>query len=110
ILYFRGLLLRNTKIHVNGIERLQGNDRCTGSQVLSQIHLADAEQSGEGRANGLAFDRRTKLSDVGLGLTLVRTGFVVIRAGDDTLTSELLGTVEVDTSKIPLSFQSSQLG
>ena len=55
----RRRLLRHVEVDVDGIERLQLHDRIATRQVLTEVDLSDAENSGERRANRLALDGRT---------------------------------------------------
>ena len=64
----RSVLLRHAEVDVDRIERLQANQRISGREVLPEIHLPDAEQAGERRADRLPVDCRANLADTRVGL------------------------------------------
>ena len=55
------------KLTYDGTDRLQRHDRCAAGDVLAEVDLADAEDAGERRADGLALDRGLDLSTFALG-------------------------------------------
>src|SRR5258706_2161718 len=74
-----GCLLGHADVHINRIERLVGNDRTAGGQVLSQVHLSDAEDTGERRANCLSRNRSPDLRHIWFGGLLLGRSLVVFR-------------------------------
>ncbi len=79
------LLLRHREVHVQRVERLQRHDRCAAGQVLAEVHLPDAQDTGERRADQLPLDRGPDLADPRLGLLVLGAGAIELGLGEDPL-------------------------
>ncbi len=104
------VLLRDGKVHVDRVERLQGDDLVARREVLPEIHLADPEEAGERRANRLALDRGADLADGGLRLRLVRGGLVVVRLGDDAAVPKPAQALVTQARELELRLGGGELG
>src|ERR1700722_5102098 len=105
-----GSLLRHAEVHINRIQRLQRDDGLTGSEVLSEIDLANAQNTGERSVNRFSRDCGTNLAYIGFGGVLLRRNVVGFLPRRDALLHELLGAVEIDFREIALRFGSGELG
>ena len=59
-------LLRQHEIEIDGVERLQRDDHRAGADILPEVDAANAQASGEGRAQGFLRDHRFLLRDLGI--------------------------------------------
>src|SRR5260370_26441196 len=66
--YLAEVLLRQTKIYVDGVERLKSDDRVASIQVLAQINLSNSYDPGKRRSQCFPGDDRFVLIDSGLRL------------------------------------------
>ena len=89
------ILLRQPKIHVDGIERLQRRDLGTTLKVLAKVDCADTEHSTERSANRLLVDERFDLLNPRHGLIVLRLGTVVVRLRTHATLEQVLLTQEV---------------
>ena len=105
----RDRLLRHAKVDVDRIERLERHHRVASRQVLSAVDVADAEQAGERRPDGLALDRRPDLADAGVALAGVGDRAIELSARDDVLVEQPLHAVEVHPRQFALGFGGCQL-
>ena len=59
--------MRREEVHVHGVERLERHQFRPGVDVLPDVHRADPQPSGEGRAHQLLGDECPLLGDLGFG-------------------------------------------
>src|SRR2546426_6017580 len=104
------VLLRHAEIHINRIQRLQRNNCVTSRKVLPQVDLADAKDPRKRRPNRLSRDCGLDLSDLCLRLFLLSRRPVVVRSGNRAVLYQALETLEVETGKIALGLDRSELG
>ena len=83
-------LLRQAKINVNGIQRLELNYRIARGQVLPEIDLANSQRARERRADRFALNGGADFADIRLGLFLLGGGLVVLQPRDHALFHQLL--------------------
>src|SRR4029453_13676085 len=107
--HLRGRLLRHIEVDVDGIERLQLNDRIAARQVLADVHLADAENPGERRGDELALNGGPDLANACSGLLVLCRRAIEFGAGDDVVFEQPLHPVEIRAREIALGFGSRQL-
>ena len=70
-------LLGQGKVHEDRVDRLQGRHGRTGSEVLAEVDLADAEAAGKRRPEVLLFDQGPLL--VGLGGIALERGRIAVQ-------------------------------
>jgi hypothetical protein len=102
-------LLRNAKVHVHRIQRLERHNRIARREVLAEIDLAKAKDARKRRSNRLSLDGRANLSDPGLRLLLPGDRCVVIRARDDAFLQQSLRPAVAHTCKVALRLNGCQL-
>ena len=102
-------LLRQTKVHVNRIERLQLNDRHSRGQVLPEIDLANPENPRERGPNRFSLNGGADCAHIGFGLFLLGGGLVILQPGDDALFYKLLHPAIIDFCQIALRLESGKL-
>src|SRR5579863_1918496 len=104
------ILLRDPEVHINGIHRLQRDNRLTCGQILAQTYLANTQQPGERSAYGLASDRCFNVAYLSFSRLLLRAGIVVFRMSNHSGLVQFLGATVVDYRQIPLRFHIGELG
>ena len=95
---------------MDGVERLERDDRVAGVEVLPKVHLPEAEDPGEGRADLLAVDAGPDLPHPRLGLLVLGARPVELGLGEDPLAHEPADAVEVEPREVPLRLRRGQLG
>src|SRR6266536_1466991 len=103
------LLLGHGEVHVDRIEGLERHDRGSPGQVLTEVDLANPQDPGERRPDGLPFDRGADLADLGSALRVFRRGLVIVRLGNDSLLEQATHPVEIDAGELLLRLRRGQL-
>ena len=103
------LLLRNAEVHIDRTHCLQVDDRRSGSEELSDVHLADSEDSGERSADDLALNGRSDLADARLSLFVLRRDDIIGCLRDHILGAQTLLPFQIETRQFPRCFRGLEL-
>ena len=103
-------LLWHGEVHVHGIHGLKRDHRRAALQILTEVHLADAERSGERSPDLLALDRGPDLPGPSLGLLRLGGEPVILRLRDHSPLQELARPLEIQPRQLALRLRGGELG
>ena len=103
-------LLGQGEVHIDGVEGLEGHNGVTGLEELSLLNLADAEATGEWRADRPFFDNRLELIHAGGGVLGLGLGGFHVGLRDHAGFAESTDALEVQAVEFRCGLGRAELG